>query len=119
MPEALHMARGHPSELVRVQRGEVGQGITREVGPEDLDGVELRGVRRQQDGEPLAVMQVGGNHLSAMPGQAIPDVKAETRSDGPCSGASVSEYPSLSHATSSFSFANGTLSRNVCIGVLP
>ncbi len=73
MPEALHMARGHPSELVRVQRGEVGQGITLEVGPEDLDGVELRGVRRQQDGEPLAVMQVGGDHLSAMPGQAIPD----------------------------------------------
>jgi hypothetical protein len=46
-------------------------------------------------------------------------VKAGTRSDMQCSGASVSECTSLSHATGSFSFANGTLSRNVCIGVLP
>jgi hypothetical protein len=36
--------------------------------------------------------------------------------------ASVSECTSVlpsSHATSSFSFANGSVSRNVCIGVFP
>jgi hypothetical protein len=31
----------------------------------------------------------------------------------------VRVHVTVSHATSSFSFANGTLSRNVCIGVLP
>ena len=56
MPEALNMAGGHPGELGRVQRGEVGQGVALEIRPEDLDGVELRRVGRQQDCEPLAAM---------------------------------------------------------------
>ena len=55
-----------------VRRGVVRQRIALEVSPEDLNGVEFGCIRGQQRDIPARVVEVVGDDLGAMTGQAIP-----------------------------------------------
>jgi hypothetical protein len=56
-----------------VRRGEVRQRIALEIGPEDLDRIELGCVGRQQGDVPAAVMQVLRDDLGPVTRQPVPD----------------------------------------------
>lgn len=67
------MASRDAGQVSGVRRGKVGQGIALEIGPEDLDGVELGRVGWQQGDVPVPVMQVLRDDVSTVPGQPVPD----------------------------------------------
>ena len=54
--EALHVARRNVRQVSGVRRGEVRQGIAFETGPEELDRIELGGVRGQEGDVPVPVL---------------------------------------------------------------
>ena len=67
------MAGRDAGQVGGIRRGEVRQGIAREIGPEDLDRVELGRVGRQQGDVPVPAMQVRGDDLGSVTGQPVPD----------------------------------------------
>ena len=67
------MASGDAGQVGSVRRGEVRQGIALEVGPEDLDGVELGGIGRQEGDVAGLTMQVLRDDLGPVTGQPVPD----------------------------------------------
>ena len=71
--ETLNMVRGDAGQVERIRGGEVRQGIAFEVRPEDLDGVELGGIGREQGDGPAPVRQVLRDDLRAVTRQPVPD----------------------------------------------
>jgi len=71
--ETLNMASGDAGQMERIRGGEVRQGIALEVRPEDLDGVELGGIGRQQGDGPAPVMQVLRDDVGSVTRQPVPD----------------------------------------------
>ena len=72
---ALEFVAGGDVELIEVGRTEVGQGMTLEPGPQELDGVQVRRVRRQEchlNGA-FGGVQILAHELAAMGLQTIPD----------------------------------------------
>ena len=67
------MASRDAGQVGSVRRGEVRQGIAFEIGPEDLDGVELGGIGRQEGDIAGLTMQVRCDDLGPMTGQPVPD----------------------------------------------